>query len=220
MDEKWVAIPTWEGRYEISSKGRVRSFAKQRGKAESAHELKPKIDRDGYQVVCLKSRPDNRCEYPAIHRLVALSFLENPHQKSQVNHKNGIKTDNRVENLEWVTHRENILHAFHNGLISKENVSKGQKKRYSRLEERERSSVRIKTLYSYPEYRERMRKIYSQEARKLKLRENRVKQEPPTKGRRRINDGKEEKVVSVEMLHSYLSDGWRLGRIKKQKKGV
>ena len=74
-------------------------------------------------VVCLRNRTQGRTEYPTVHRLVALSFLKNPDGKPQVNHKNGIKTDNRVENLEWATCSENIQHAFRSGLISKERIS-------------------------------------------------------------------------------------------------
>lgn len=220
MAERWAPISTWEGRYEISSTGRVRSFAKRLGKIELVHELKPKIDRDGYQVVCLRSRPDNRCESLSVHRLAASAFLENPNHKRQVNHKNGIKTDNRVENLEWVTNQENIVHAFQTGLISKENVSAGQKRRYSREEERARSSERMKARFADPEYKESMRKVFNREDRRKKLRESRAKQAPPTKGRKRINNGEKEKVVSIETLSSYLESGWKLGRISNKRKGA
>ena len=76
--------------------------------------LKPTIDRKGYYKVALYN--DQGKLSISLHRLVALNYIENPDNKPQVNHINGIKNDNRVENLEWVTNRENTFHAIKNGL--------------------------------------------------------------------------------------------------------
>lgn len=95
--------------YEVSTLGRVRSF-----KSKEPRILKPQAERNGYLRVTI--RINGKDKMFSIHRLVARTFIPKPEGKRIVNHINGIKTDNRVENLEWVTYSENLLHAYHTGL--------------------------------------------------------------------------------------------------------
>ena len=107
--EIWADIFGYEGHYQISTFGRVKSFKKGREKI-----LMPFIDKDGYlQVAFFKVGKYKKFK---VHRLVALAFIPNPDDKPQINHRDGCKLNNFAGNLEWCTGSENIQHAFDIGL--------------------------------------------------------------------------------------------------------
>lgn len=124
MKEEWRPVVGFEEDYEVSSLGRVRSIDRVReciskyGKPYIQHYKgrdKKLLDSwDGYLETHLQhyENGESRNYYARVHRLVADAFIPNPDNKPQVNHKNGNKKDNRVENLEWVTEAENTQHAI------------------------------------------------------------------------------------------------------------
>lgn len=119
MKEIWKDIKGYESVYQISSKGRVKSF-----KRNSSHGqiLKPNLDTRGYLKVALSVFGVYKSK--RIHRLVATTFINNPNNKPEVNHKDGVKTNNESKNLEWVTRLENKRHASKNGLVAKGKMKK------------------------------------------------------------------------------------------------
>lgn len=143
--ETWKPIAKFKGEYEVSDKGRIRSTDKTIIRSNGwkykrvAKVLKPDINHSGYAKgsVCV----DKKMIPYILHRLVAIEFIPNPENKPTVNHINGIKHDNRVENLEWSTNLEQIDHATKLGLM---NYLKGSEIGNSKLKESDVIEIRRK----------------------------------------------------------------------------
>lgn len=131
MKEIWKNIPGYKSLYKASNLGRIKNA--------KDYVLSSGDNGNGYKSLCLwKNRKDKR-HY--VHRLIALTFIPNPDNKSTVNHKNGIKNDNKLNNLEWMTYSENHIHAFKNGWRSTYPTS-GSRNRNAKLTEAQVSHIR------------------------------------------------------------------------------
>ena len=112
MKEIWKPIKGYENRYSVSNFGNVKNN-------KSGRTVTPYLTEKGYVRVRLSN--EDGIKNVRVHRLVADAFIPNPLKKDQVNHIDGDKTNNCSGNLEWVTCKENIHHAFNTGLINDSN---------------------------------------------------------------------------------------------------
>ena len=113
MEEVWKEIPGYEGRYFASNLGRIKSRNNQHKDDYVLSLIKLP---DGYLKVNIIENGRHVQHY--VHKLVASAFIENPCNKPQINHIDGNKKNNCIENLEWVTAKENVAHAIRTGLAN------------------------------------------------------------------------------------------------------
>jgi len=122
--EIFLPVFGYEKAYEVSNLGKIKSLKKPHRNYEKI--LTPVVQGGGYLAVDLGD--GIKIKRHLVHRIVAKAFVPNTENKPQVNHINGIKSDNRSENLEWNTRSENQLHAIRTGLRSAEGVKNSQVK--------------------------------------------------------------------------------------------
>ena len=112
-EERWLPVVGYEGLYEVSDLGDVRSVRRTTN-SRAGHVLKATLNNWGYIQVHLSR--EGRVIWSTVHRLVLAAFVRPPAVGEQGNHINGVKTDNRLSNLEWVTPSGNIRHAHRTDL--------------------------------------------------------------------------------------------------------
>lgn len=128
--EKWVDVKGYEGLYQVSNFGKVKSLKRTRKNHSKLQIVEEKIkntrvDPQGYLMLDLYK--DNKAKTTRVHRVVAEAFLPNVDDKPTVNHKDGNKANNHVDNLEWASFNEQNNHLYGSGLKSKENIDKAVK---------------------------------------------------------------------------------------------
>lgn len=139
--EVWKDVKNYEGLYQVSSLSRIKSLSRTTkgrwGDTNFKERLLKQYSRDGYLAVklCFNNVQTNM----ASHRIIAMTFIPNPENKLEVNHKDGNKLNNSIDNLEWCTHQENIQHSYDTKL----NVPKtGEKHHRSKLKNKEVLQIR------------------------------------------------------------------------------
>ena len=131
----WKQIENFD--YEINKIGEVRRISSKRVK-------KPYLRKDGYIGIQLYKSKNEKLNFQ-LHRLIAIAFIDKPIGKEFINHKDSNRQNNTIDNLEWVTKQENIIHGYKSGFAS----NRGSKNGFSKLNEEEVLEIRKKKIEGY-----------------------------------------------------------------------
>ena len=213
--ETWKDISGYEGIYQVSSEGRVKSCERdiycKNGRVKHAPEaLRTPVNVHGYLYCELWNNAKHK-RY-AVHRLVASAFIPNPEDKPAVNHINGTKTDNRVENLEWCTYSENNIHAFGMGLMEAYDRSGANNPMYGKHQSDE-AKRKIADVHKGLKHSEETKKKMSETRSGVKFtKEHKVNLgksvSKSKKGCRLIVKDGMKRICKGEELQEKLSQGW------------
>jgi hypothetical protein len=146
--EIWKDIPGYEGYYQVSNIGRIKGLERKVphptcGGEMTVHEKILSLQTTSTQVKQVSLSRNGNTKRPSVHRLVAAAFIPNPKKKPCINHKDGDRTNNKVNNLEWCTHSENTIHAYENGLFP-DDMNSGSKNGRSKLNEAQVKEIRTR----------------------------------------------------------------------------
>ncbi len=143
MPETWKDVVGYEGRYQVSSMGRIKSFP---NKTRNGERILKNLLSGNVPYYYIDLVKDAKTHRKTIHRIVAEAFIPNPENKPQVNHIDGDKRNNRFDNLEWNTRSENQLHSIRTGL----RTAKGVKNSQAKLDEVGVKVIREAIAAGYP----------------------------------------------------------------------
>ncbi len=222
--EEFKSIPNYVGYYEISNKGRVKSLAGEKCKIDKVLKEEVRISNTtNYRRVTLSKA--GKTDRFSVHRLVALAFIDNPEDKPMVNHIDNNGENNNVENLEWCTHSENMVHAQKQGRLfnsqQKGGLVSGQsvrKKKVAQMEELIGTTVNSWLVegYNLPSIENNLK--YTVECICLPCGSNHTVEvsrllanKPkmcPTCSRNNINDAKDQKLI--HSMKNTVYDNWKL----------
>lgn len=151
--EIWKDIPGFEGLYQASNTGKIKSLSRrvwnhQCFMVRKEYIIKDHLLPDGYIQIGLTKPNEKQTRY-YIHRLIALAWIPNPNNKPFVNHLDGNKSNNSIENLEWCTKSENVKHAYRTGLMS----NKGARHPGAKLSEEDVNRIRVRYSLGESTYR-------------------------------------------------------------------
>lgn len=145
MEEIWKDLKGYEGLYKISSLGKIKSLDRKRYCGHKGNKpqlrkgriLKQHYDYLGYKRVRLSKNSTTKTL--TLHRLLAINFIENPYNKPNINHIDGNKANNNLNNLEWCTQKENVQHSYNLGLSK---GIKGEQNNKSKLKAKDIKEIR------------------------------------------------------------------------------